>query len=225
MQPRRRGAVAAAVCALGAAATVVGWAVLAGPRPFGEAGPVPSATAPAAPGGDRRGPAVPTEVRGPEGFRARLVPVAARADGSLALPDSGRLGGWWALGAPAGAARGTLLVAGHVDTARDGLGVFAALHRLRVGTAVDVVGADGLARRYRVTARHTYSQRSLPPALFTRDGPHRLVLVTCTGDYDRSAGAYDRNLVLYATPAPAPRSPRPRPPCSRPGRRPPGVRR
>jgi hypothetical protein len=144
------------------------------------------------------------EVRGPEGFRAGLVPVAARADGSLALPDSGRLGGWWALGASAGAARGTLLVAGHVDTARDGLGAFAALHRLRVGTTVDVVGADGFLRRYRITGRHTYPQRSLPHALFTRDGPHRLALVTCTGAYDRAAGGYRQNLVLYAVPAPAP---------------------
>ncbi|MEU3553590.1 class F sortase [Streptomyces fragilis] len=204
MQRRRRGAVAAVVCALGAATATAGWAVLAGPLPLGEAGPVPSAAASAAsvaPAGGR-GPAVPTEVRGPEGFRAGLVPVAARADGSLALPGDPHLGGWWALGASAGAARGTLLVAGHVDTARDGLGVFAALHRLRVGAVVDVVGADGLARRYRITARRTYPQRALPSDLFTREGPHRLVLVTCTGVYRRAAGGYDRNLVLYATPAP-----------------------
>ncbi|MEU5362676.1 class F sortase [Streptomyces sp. NPDC005925] len=200
-QGRPRGhTVAAVLCALGTLAMAFGAAVLVGPRYTGGAGPVRPAAASAGTPADGQGPTVPEEVRGP-GFRARLVPVAARGDGALDLPDDARSGAWWALGAPAGAERGTVLVAGHVDTRRAGLGVFAALHGLRVGAKIDLIGANGRAYRYVITARRTYPRQSLPPGLFSRAGPHRLALVTCTGVYDGTTGGYDRNLVLYAAPA------------------------
>jgi hypothetical protein len=31
-------------------------------------------------------------------------------------------------------------------------------------------------------------------------GPHRLVLITCTGNYHRDRGGYDSNLVVIAKP-------------------------
>lgn len=200
----RAGAVA--LCGAGlAVAAVSGWSLVTGPR--GEAAgavsppPVPRWPASAAADAGRGGPAVPERIRAP-GLHARLVPVAARADGALDLPEDGRSGAWWALGAPVGAAAGTVLVAGHVDTRRGGLGAFAALHALGPGTPVEVVGANGHTYRYVVTARRTYPQRSLPRELFGRGGAHRLALVTCSGSYDEAAGGYDRNLVLYATPVP-----------------------
>jgi hypothetical protein len=147
----------------------------------------------------------PTRLRGPHGLEAAVVPVAAHRDGSLALPDDPRTGGWWALGAAAGAADGTLLIAGHVDTREDGLGPFAALHRTPPGARVEVTGADGRVRAYRVTARRTYRQERLPADLFAGAGGHRLALVTCARPYDRETGRYRRNLVVYATPvAPTP---------------------
>ncbi|MBC7267234.1 MAG: class F sortase [Streptomyces sp.] len=140
-------------------------------------------------------------MRGPNGFHAAVVPVASRSDGSLALPGDVRAAGWWPLGAGTGAAHGTLLIAGHVDTRQDGLGPFAALHALPMGARIEVTGADNAVRAYRVTARRTYRQERLPRDLFTGDGAHRLVLVTCAGPYDRTTGRYRRNLVLYAGPA------------------------
>jgi hypothetical protein len=104
------------------------------------------------------------------------------------------------MGAPPGASSGTVLIAGHVDT-EEGLGAFAELHRLDVGAGVEVRGADGRVHRYRVTARRTYDRTELPGDLFSADGPPRLALLTCAGDYDRSTGRYDDNLVLYAAPA------------------------
>ncbi|MFI6683960.1 sortase domain-bontaining protein [Streptomyces sp. NPDC050485] len=145
-------------------------------------------------------PSPPVEIQGPAGWRAPVVPVGATGDGALILPQDGRVGGWWALGAPVGAARGTVLVAGHVDT-RAGLGAFATLHGLPLGTKIGIRAANGRTYPYVITARRIYPQRGLPPDLFTRDGSHRLALVTCAGRYDRERGGYDSNLVLYGTPA------------------------
>jgi hypothetical protein len=69
-----------------------------------------------------------------------------------------------------------------------------------MGARVEVTGADDTVRLYRITARRTYQQERLPADLFARTGPHRLALVTCAGPFDRTAGRYQRNLVLYATP-------------------------
>ncbi|MGW5421647.1 class F sortase [Streptomyces sp. NPDC003943] len=107
-----------------------------------------------------------------------------------------------ALGATPGSARGTVLLAGHVDTVA-GLGAFAELHDLDLGTRVEVTGADGRIHTYRITARRTYSRSALPADLFSANGTARLALLTCSGDYDSTTGHYADNLVPYATPLPA----------------------
>ncbi len=193
------------VCGLGAAAT--GWLTWSMTRPGpGDAGSVTADVRHAVPGGDREA-SVPVRVRGPAGLDVPVVPVGARPDGVLALPEDPGTGGWWPLGARTGSGTGTVLIAGHVDSREDGLGPFAALHGTRVGAGLAVTGADAGVRRYRVTARRTYRQEELPADLFSRTGAHRLALVTCAGPYDRASGRYERNLVLYAAPvgAPAPR--------------------
>jgi hypothetical protein len=35
---------------------------------------------------------------------------------------------------------------------------------------------------------------------FKQTGPHRLVLITCTGNYDRGRGGYESNLLVIARP-------------------------
>ncbi|MFI6856183.1 class F sortase [Streptomyces sp. NPDC050416] len=152
----------------------------------------------------RPGPAaVPVRLRAAGGLVADLVPVATGIDGALHPPAAPGKAGWWALGASAGAAHGTLLVAGHVDTEAGEPGTFEPLGRLDMGTTVDVTGVDGSVRAYRVTARLGYPRQRLPVGLFSRHGPHRLALVTCGGAYDEEAGAYEEDLVLYATPVTA----------------------
>lgn len=190
--------------ACGLSAVAAGWLV-AGVAPAGlpDAGD-PRVRGRGAPVEEGAAASSPVYLRGPAGLRAAVVPVAAHADGALALPGDLRTGGWWALGAQVGAAHGTVLIAGHVDNRADGPGPFAALHRAPVGARVEVTGADGGIRPYRVTARRTYPRRDLPADLFTRTGPHRLALLTCAGPYDRSAGRYRNNLVVYAVPAGTP---------------------
>ncbi|MFF7211836.1 class F sortase [Streptomyces sp. NPDC008238] len=177
---------------------MTGWALLGGPAPAGDVGSLPQS--PKAAATDGFTPSPPVAIRGPAGFDATVVPVAAALNGVLKLPKSGRVGGWWALGAATGSAGGTTLIAGHVDTRREGIGAFAALLTLEPGAGIDVTTAGGHVYHYVVVARRTYAQGGLPAALFTRDGPPRLALVTCTGAYNRAKGGYDSTLVVYATP-------------------------
>ncbi|MFD3530374.1 class F sortase [Streptomyces sp. NPDC058664] len=164
-------------------------------------GTVPAEAGPTAPPPVLADPSPPLELRGPRGLRADLVPVGSGRDGVLGLPDDVRLGGWWALGAPVGAHAGTTLLAGHVDSRGPGLGAFAVLHELGPGSRVEVRAANGRVYRYVVTAGRLYARSALPPGLFSREGPHRLALVTCAGTYDPDTAAYDSNVVLYASPA------------------------
>ncbi|MFG3506198.1 class F sortase [Streptomyces sp. NPDC047821] len=127
-------------------------------------------------------------------------PVTADAAGVMAVPESPARLGWWALGAPPGAAHGTVLLAGHLDSAAEGAGPFEALHDVPMGARAQVTTADGARHTYRITARRTHAKKALPQDLFTPRGTARLALVTCAGDFDPDAHAYAENLVLYGEP-------------------------
>ncbi|MER7519098.1 class F sortase [Streptomyces sp. NPDC126499] len=197
MSRARRAGVVAAVGA-GAVLVAAGWALLDVSRPPDDVGTLPAAS-PAAARTTPYSPPVAVAVGGPHRLRAAVSAVAATREGDLALPEDGDHVGWWALGAGPGSGRGTVLLAGHVDT-EAGLGAFAELHNLDVGARVEVTGADGRTHPYRITARRTYDRGELPADLFSAHGAPRLALLTCSGDYDPDTGLYAENLVLYAAP-------------------------
>ena len=133
------------------------------------------------------------------GVAAAVDPVGVTGTGALDVPaDPGRLG-WWIGSARPGDRRGTVLVAGHVDTAEDGEGALYRLENLPMGTRLEVRAGDRTVA-YRVTARRSYAKSRLPEQLFRRDGAPQLVLVTCGGAF--RDGAYDHNVVVYAVPLP-----------------------
>ncbi|MEU6059627.1 class F sortase [Streptomyces sp. NPDC047097] len=130
--------------------------------------------------------------------------VTADRQGAMAVPDSPRRLGWWALGALPGAPHGTVLLAGHLDSAAEGAGPFQRLHSVPVGARAQVTTADGTRHHYRVIARRSHPAAALPRDLFGSTGTPRLVLVTCTGAFDPVAHTYADNLLLYAEPVPGP---------------------
>ncbi len=143
---------------------------------------------------------VPRELILPGRARAAVVP-AATVDGVLAVPENVRRVGWWDGSAQAGDPFGTTVIAGHVDSASQGVGFSARLLRLRPGDVVSVA-ADGHRARYRVTAVHTVAKRALATEsrAFDQLGAHRLVLITCAGTFRRDRGGYDSNVVVTARP-------------------------
>jgi hypothetical protein len=187
-------------------------------RPVSAASPVPTSPVPVGPAPSTAGP----------GRRARSIPsasstspvvgwtpqrlvisrlgVAAAVDavgvqrGALDIPENPAQVGWWVGSAVPGDARGTVLIAGHVDTARAGKGALFQLERLPIGATVDVRAGDRTFV-YRTVARRSYPKQRLPDALFARTGPAQLVLITCGGAFRN--GAYDHNVVVYASPVDA----------------------
>lgn len=149
---------------------------------------------------DRR--PTPTSVAVPRlGIRAPIATadVDTRA-GALAVPQNIDRVGWWRDGAAPGDAAGTILLAGHVDSARRGAGAFYALRTARRGDTVELRADDGRTRRWRVTTVRRMRKSALPTGIFTRAGERRLVLVTCGGPFDQRAGQYRDNVVVTARP-------------------------
>lgn len=133
---------------------------------------------------------------------APVVPTTVDGRGGLVIPENPRQVGWWSGGAAPGAPYGTTLLAGHVDSAQEGLGSLVDLSRTPIGATVRVSGADGASQAYRVVARRSYPKATLPwRDLFRQDVPARLLMVTCGGDFDRRTGHYERNVVVFAVPA------------------------
>ena len=108
--------------------------------------------------------------------------------------------GWWRDGAAPGARAGTILLAGHVDSARRGAGAFYGLKRARRGDRVQLRADDGSTRTWRITSVKMMRKDSLPPEIYARGGPRRLVLVTCGGPFDQRRGHYRDNIVVTAVP-------------------------
>jgi hypothetical protein len=171
--------------------------------------PAPSGGRPSSPAATQRPPArippapgVPVKLALPsERVSAPVVPAGTRSDGQLRLPRSPSVVGWWVRSAPAGDRRDTTMLAGHVDSATEGVGALAALREIDVGSPVVLTDTFGVQHRYRVAARRVYPKYALPDDIFTVTGRMRVVLITCGGPFDEDAGRYRDNVVVYALPS------------------------
>jgi hypothetical protein len=144
-------------------------------------------------------PAAPDTVTLPvQKVTAPVVGMGVRRDGELEIPESVRTVGWWVGSAPAGATRGSTVLAGHIDSKSQGVGAFAALRDVSLGSPVVLTDVFGERHAYTVSARRTYAKYALPRSVFTA-AP--LVLVTCGGPFDEKAGSYRDNIVVYAVPS------------------------
>lgn len=199
--------------------TVGDSAVLPAPSPTGAAElpvatatPSPSAPPPpvaAAPSIGRRDgrltsatverPAPPLRLVVPDlGVDAAVVPVGVTDDDEMEIPADVTTVGWYRFG-PSPGTPGAAVLAGHVDDRVQGRGVFFDLSSIEPGATVTVAIDDGSTVDYRVTARRQYDKPLLPTdTLFSRDGPSRLVLITCGGEFDAAAGSYRSNVVVVA---------------------------
>jgi hypothetical protein len=132
---------------------------------------------------------------------ATVNPVGVDRNGDFAVPPSVDEVGWYRFGPGVEAAAGSVVIAGHVDSAEQGRGAFFRLRDLGRDDRLTVKGADGVTRSYRVVAREEYRKTKIPlDRYFARDGRPRLTLITCGGPFDRDAGHYRDNIVVTAVP-------------------------
>jgi LPXTG-site transpeptidase (sortase) family protein len=122
------------------------------------------------------------------------------AKGQLDVPVDIQRTGWWRDGAAPGDATGSVLIAGHVDSARSGPGAFFKLSTAKAGDRVQLVSADGRTRTYKVTSVRRVLKEDLPADVFSIKGRARLTLVTCGGTFDPASGHYKDNIIVTAIP-------------------------
>jgi sortase (surface protein transpeptidase) len=146
--------------------------------------------------------ATPTRVQIPDlGIDAPIDPITIDlADGELGVPVDIHRTGWWRDGAAPGSSQGTVLIAGHVDSAAAGAGAFYPLPTARPGMLITLTTQNGTTVRYRVTGVRRVLKANLPTSVFDRSGPPRLDLVTCGGPFDAATGHYLDNIIVEARP-------------------------
>jgi hypothetical protein len=128
--------------------------------------------------------------------------------GDFAVPPSVDRVGWYRFGPGFSAAAGSIVVAGHVDSAAEGAGAFFRLGSLAAGDVVTLTGPGGQTRTFRVVARERFRKTAIPLArYFARDGAARLTLITCGGPFDAGTRHYRDNVVVTAVPATGRQSP------------------
>jgi hypothetical protein len=150
-------------------------------------------------------PAVPVAVAiGTLGVTAEVDQVGVDpATGRMVVPEQADRLGWYRYGPGLDSPEGSMVIAGHVDTA-GGPGALYHLGHLEPGDTVTVAGADGQERSFEVVAREVHHKSEIPLGrYFARDGSPRLTLITCGGPFDRDTGHYRDNIVITAVPAPA----------------------
>lgn len=143
---------------------------------------------------------VPRHIELPSGDSAVVEPEQT-VNGVLQVPADIRHVGWWDGSSSAGDPFGSTVIAGHVDSRLQGLGFFAELLIMQVGDLITLRSGTH-ALTYRVVSATLVNKEALASesqALGQR-GPHRLVLITCSGQWHPEVRSYDSNLVVVADP-------------------------
>jgi len=134
------------------------------------------------------------------GVRTRLVRLGLTRAGTLQVPASYQVAGWYDRSPPPGAT-GSAIIAGHIDSVA-GPGVFFRLASVHRGDRAYVRRADGSLVVFRVTAVRFYRKDRFPTAIVygPAAGP-QLRLITCGGTFDPALRSYESNVVVYAVAA------------------------
>ncbi|WP_329614057.1 class F sortase [Streptomyces brevispora] len=143
---------------------------------------------------------VPTRLRIPTlAVDAPFTSLSIGASGKLDPPPANdqNLVGWFKDGVTPGE-RGASIVAGHVDTTI-GPAVFLQLRFLQPGASVDITRTDGTVATFKVDTVETFSKAKFPDKRVYSDTPDaQLRLITCGGNYNKTAKDYEDNVVVFA---------------------------
>jgi sortase (surface protein transpeptidase) len=132
------------------------------------------------------------------GVKTQLITLGLAADGSMQVPASTSVAGWYT-GSPRPGGVGSAIIVGHIDSVR-APGVFFRLPELHRGDSVFVKRADGTTAEFRVTSVQTYLKDHFPTQTVYGPTPDaELRLITCGGAFDAATRHYLNNIVVYAT--------------------------
>ena len=135
------------------------------------------------------------------GVAAPVETIGVAPDGTVAIPHDADHVGWYQYGPAPGAASGSAVIVGHRDSRTQGRGALYNLGAVNLGDQIRIRLSNGRTLTYRVVERRLYLKQGLPWAtFFTGQGPPRLTVITCGGDYVATRGGYQDNLIVTAVP-------------------------
>jgi sortase (surface protein transpeptidase) len=125
-----------------------------------------------------------------------LTSLGLNADGSVHVPDSFSIAGWFNGSVTPGQV-GPTIILGHVDSTA-GPGVFFRLGDLRPGDQVTLTRADGAIVTYRITGVRQYPKDHFPTlAVYGNTPVPTIRLITCGGAFDTATHHYLSNIVAF----------------------------
>lgn len=143
-------------------------------------------------------PSAPVRLRIPEtDVDTPMMRLGLASDGSLDVPPAGNrnMAGWYENGTPPGA-KGTAIVAGHVDNA-EGPAVFYTLGALKKGHRIEVDRQDGRTAVFTVDAVEVYENKDFPDRkVYDEANRAEIRVITCGGGFSKKNG-YQGNVVAY----------------------------
>ncbi|WP_298457068.1 class F sortase [uncultured Cellulomonas sp.] len=212
-RPRRRIITALATVLVVGGASAVAYGVVdqdpdpVAPRPVAASSPTPTRAAPEppqpeptpTPAPDPHAP--PVRVTIPAiGVDSDLTYVGLNPDGTLEVPQRGPdydKAAWYD-GSPVPGQVGPAVIIGHVDGI-EGPSVFYRLGALAPGDMIDVARQDGSTARFVVDSVQAFPKNAFPTDLVYGDTSRpELRLITCGGEFDRSAQSHVDNTVVFA---------------------------
>ena len=130
------------------------------------------------------------------GIKTALIPLGLDKDGSLSVPETGAVAGWFT-GGPKPGEVGPAVIVAHVDW-KGSKGVFFNLRQVRVGESILVTNSDSKITKFQVTKVSSVKKDAFPTASVygNLDYPG-LRLVTCA-TFDLKTKKYLDNFIVYA---------------------------
>ncbi len=132
------------------------------------------------------------------GVSTSLTRLGRAPDGTVEVPKSFAVAGWYASGTRPGDP-GSAVILGHVDSKRGGPAVFYRLRELRRGDQIRVKRADGSWLRFMVERTEQFDKQRFPTdEVYYPTLTPGLRLVTCGGLFDPRTGHYRSNIIVFA---------------------------
>ncbi|MCH8570298.1 class F sortase [Nesterenkonia sp. AY15] len=132
------------------------------------------------------------------------IPVEPRGgagDGQMDIPDDAAQAAWYEYGKAPADEVGTTVISAHAGSQETPVGPLYALKDSSPGEEVTVLDEAGDAHHYEVTQVEQLGKDGLDFApYFERTGEHRLVLITCGGQWIDERSSYADNIIVVAEP-------------------------
>lgn len=131
------------------------------------------------------------------GVDAPVVSLGLNSDGTLQVPTSFSVAGWWS-GGPFPGQPGPAVIVGHVSSV-SGPGVFYRLGELVPGNLIAVSQPSGSSVIFTVVRSLEVSKDNFPTQLvYGSVSDPELRLITCSGSFNSATGHFVDNLIVFA---------------------------